>query len=133
MYAAKNMKDAYDDVVTLRNSSNDRKYGYFQKCKERTEMFCIRMAGLIADENGGVEIDVLMQAYREMVKGYTDELSALYRASAPASLTETEISTIVNFNRELYTSYKSILLALKDFLLDKAAAEKFDELPGFIR
>jgi phosphate:Na+ symporter len=74
-----------------------------------------------------------MQAYREMVQGYTNELSELYRASAPASLTETEISTIVNFNRELYTSYKSLLLALKDFLLDKAAAEKFDELPGFIR
>jgi phosphate:Na+ symporter len=49
------------------------------------------------------------------------------------NLSETEISTIINYNRELYSSYKSIILAAKDVLLTENEAESFDELPGSIR
>jgi len=48
-------------------------------------------------------------------------------------LCESEISTLVNFIREPYTAFKSILFALKDYLLNAQDADKFGELPGFIR
>jgi phosphate:Na+ symporter len=132
MYAAKNMKDAHDDIVALSNSSNDFKYDYFVKSKERTIAFCHRMLTLLSEADGK-EMDDLRALYDGIVNGYTEELAKLYRMSVPSSLTDAELSTIVNFNRELYTGYKSMLLAWKDLLLEKSAAEQFDELPGFIR
>jgi phosphate:Na+ symporter len=49
-----------------------------------------------------------------------------------SKLNEMEISTVINFNREFYTSFKSIILALKDGVLTTKDAAYFDDLPGFI-
>jgi phosphate:Na+ symporter len=46
---------------------------------------------------------------------------------------ETEITTMLNFNREIFTGFKSLVFAVKDFLLDKEQSKQFDDLPGFIR
>ena len=42
-----------------------------------------------------------------------------------------DITTVINFNRELFTSHKAILIAVKDFLLEEKEAEKFNELPVY--
>ena len=133
MYAAKNMKDAHDDIVSLRNSSQDFKYGYYLKAKERSADFCLRLIGLSLDTSGRDKAGELHAVYNDIVSGYTEELRGLYHQAAPLQLTDTDLSTMVNFNRELYTGYKSMLLAWKELLLDKAGADQFDELPGFIR
>ena len=49
------------------------------------------------------------------------------------ALSETEISTLVNCNRELHAAYKSLLMGMKEVLLEKAEADYFDEIPGFLR
>ena len=46
---------------------------------------------------------------------------------------KTEISTLINFNRELYTSFMSMLFSLKDYLLSQNEADYFENQPGFIR
>ena len=60
-------------------------------------------------------------------------LAELHHEDWQKKLDEVEFSTIVNFNREIYTCEKSIAFALKDLLLSEEEAAKFDELPGFIR
>jgi phosphate:Na+ symporter len=71
--------------------------------------------------------------YKNIQQGYTENLQELYKEGMSRNLNQPEISTLVNFNREMYTSYKSFVFALKDFLLDSTEAKYFDELPGFIR
>jgi len=56
----------------------------------------------------------------------------LYKESLANRVSEVGISTLINFNRELYTSFKSILFALKDYLLTSKEAEYFGAQPGFI-
>ena len=60
-------------------------------------------------------------------------LSELHREDLHKKIDEVEFSTIVNFNREIFTCEKSIAFALKDFLLSEEESIKFDDLPGFIR
>jgi hypothetical protein len=40
---------------------------------------------------------------------------------------------MLNFNREIFTGFKSLVFAVKDYLLDKEQSKHFDDLPGFIR
>jgi hypothetical protein len=40
---------------------------------------------------------------------------------------------MLNFNREIFTGFKSLVFAAKDYLLDKEQSKHFDDLPGFIR
>ena len=77
--------------------------------------------------------DALIALYREIIRGYTEELSHLYKQGTIDHLNETEISTIINYNRELYTAYKSLILAAKDLIVPEKEATAFEELPGFIR
>lgn len=133
MYAAKSMKDARFDEQQLRNSSNDVKYGYYLKSRAWSLQFFERVIRLLlapAPPSGYAELSTL---YHDVVEGYLRDLQELYRSPAAANLKETEISTLINYNRELYTSYKSMVLALKDCFLSGKDADYFDDLPGFIR
>jgi phosphate:Na+ symporter len=77
------------------------------------------------------QFEQIVAQYNELQKGYTENLSKLYKNEAP--LNEIEISTLINFNRELYSSFKAIMWAVKDYLLTKEQTVYFSELPGFIR
>ena len=134
MYAAKSLKDAWHDVLLLKNSSNDKKFAYYEESRKRTEHFISSVSELlVAKETSDSTADKLITLYKNIIAGYTDELSHLYKQGTIDQLNETEISTIINYNRELYTAYKSLILAVKDLLLTEKEAAAFEELPGFIR
>jgi phosphate:Na+ symporter len=133
MYSAKSMKDALHDAELLRNSSNDSKFSIYQETSEKTRQFYKKLLPLLIEKDGMPLFNSLAAMYKEIVQSYTQELSHLYKKHVLQHFSETEISTIINYNRELYTSFKSILLAAKDALLSEKEAEYFDDLPGFIR
>jgi len=133
MYAAKSMKDASFDAVLLRNSSNDKKFTHYKESREETSRLLTGVNNLLLQQKTTQTAGLLIQLYKQIIQQYTHELQELYRQSSIEHLNETEISTIINYNRELYTAYKSLLLATKDLLLNEQEAAQFDELPGFIR
>ncbi len=75
----------------------------------------------------------LTAVYQSVIAGYSETLQLLYKENLANRVSEMEISTLINLNRQLYTSFKSILFGLKDYLLTPKEAEYFDSLPGFIR
>lgn len=133
MYAAKSIKDASFDAVLLRNSSNDKKFTHYKESREEISQLLSGINNLLLQQKTEQTAATLIQHYKQIIERYTHELQQLYRQSSIDHLNETEISTIINYNRELYTAYKSLLLAAKDLLLNEQEAAQFDELPGFIR
>jgi phosphate:Na+ symporter len=133
MYAAKNIRDAQHDIVQVRNSSNDAKYGFYTSAREAISLFYQRVYGILNNNGGKDHLEELKALYQSITEGYTKSLEVLYREKLTNCLDEKEITTLINFNRELYTSFKSLLFGLKDYLLTAKAAEHFDALPGFIR
>jgi phosphate:Na+ symporter len=132
MYAAKSFKDALPDKEQLHNSSNDIKYGFYIKTKSEVENFSSKVFELMIAEEPqyAKELDAL---YKSVTEGYTAMLQYLYKEGTAGHVSETEITTMLNFNREIFTAFKSLLFAIKDYLLNKEQAKYFDELPGFIR
>ena len=52
-----------------------------------------------------------------------------YAIVKEGALSELEISTLFNVNRELYNSNKGLILAIKELLLEGDSAGDFDVLP----
>jgi phosphate:Na+ symporter len=133
MYAAKNIRDAQHDILQMSNSSNDIKYSFYTLAREKLLNFYQRVQLLLDKEKGTSHFDELTAVYQSITKGYSETLQSLYKESLARHVSEQEISTLLNFNRELYTSFKSLLFGLKDYLLTSKEADYFDALPGFIR
>ncbi len=132
MYAAKSIKDSIPDMEQLENSSNDTKYDFYRKTRERVDLFCEHLYRLKAGETTPT-VEKLAELYQTVTTGYTGILREFYLESVAGQLSETEITTLLNFNREIYTAFKSFVFGVKDYLFDRKQSKYFDELPGFIR
>lgn len=133
MYAAKSINDAQHDIEQISNSSNDVKFNFYLQSKASLMNFCRQIQLLLNGNKEGNHVEALTVIYRRVTTGYSETLQLLYKNSLSKSVNEIEISTLINFNRELYTFFKSTLYGLKDYLLSSDEAEYFDSLPGFIR
>lgn len=133
MYASKSIKDALPDIAQLRNSSNNLKYRFYRQSAEKLDEFCKRISTLILHAEQVSCFDELTDIYRSVALSYSLVLQQLYTENMHSRLSEIDISTLINFNRDMYTAYKSYVFAVKDYLLDPRQAAYFDELPGFIR
>lgn len=133
MYAAKNIQDAQHDIQQIRNSSNDAKYHFYLQSAGKLVSFYQAMIDIVHRDDRPDKLEALAALYKMVTEGYSERLEYLYRESVARRVNEVEISTLINFNRELYTSFKSMIIGLKDLLLTEKEAEYFDSLPGFIR
>lgn len=133
MYAAKNINDAQHDIAQMSNSSNDVKFNFYLQSKESLMNFYKQVQLLLNENKVPDQMEPLTFIYHTVTTGYSETLQSLYKNSMSKSVNEIEISTLINFNRELYTFFKSTLYGLKDYLLSPAEAAYFDSLPGFIR
>lgn len=133
MYATKSIKDAALDMEQLRNSSNDIKFEFYRRTVDQADAYCREMTDLLLGENKEPAFEALVALYQSITKGYSAILQSLYKDHLFEHLNEIEISTLINFHREMYTGYKSFVYALKDLLLEEKESRYFEELPGFIR
>ncbi|HEY8690379.1 MAG TPA: Na/Pi symporter, partial [Chitinophagaceae bacterium] len=130
IYAAKSMKDGWQDAEMLRNSSNDSKYDFYRQTSKKVEIFYTKVSKVILPEADYFK--ELVNLFKEVEDGYTQTLNGLYRQDFMKKLSDMEISMLINFNRQIYTSFKAMVLAVKDYFLNEKEADYFDALPGFI-
>ena len=133
MYAAKNIKDALPDIEQLSKSATDQKYNSYMQTRKRVADFFEKTITIINESSESENFKKISSLYNGIQESYKEMLAELHHEDWQKKLDEVEFSTIVNFNREIYTCEKSIAFALKDLLLSEEEAAKFDELPGFIR
>ena len=132
MYAAKSFKDALPDKEQLQNSSNEIKFAFYKETRAEVEKFCNAVQELlkIDKQNDAGEFAAI---FKSVTSGYNTTLQHLYKEGTAGNVNETEITTMLNFNREIFTGFKSLVFAVKGLLLDKDQSKQFDDLPGFIR
>ncbi len=133
MYALKSVKDAIPDIAQLKNSTNEFKYLFYTNAMSKASIYASKTNFLLLESSSSQYFKELKELYTLLANDYVDVLADLFQKGTNAHLSEIEISTLINFNREMYTAYKSYVFGLKDFLLDSVSAATFDDLPGFIR
>ena len=63
---------------------------------------------------------------------FQERMNSSNKNAGKEILKDLDISTLFNVNRELYSSSKAIIFSVKDYLLDSASADKFENVPNSI-
>lgn len=127
MHAVKSIKDTGSNISNLSHSSKDIKYNFFIHHKKETETLYKTLNTYLNDQKS-VSFDDLQHIYNNIQINYATALNNFYAEAQNTAIEDIDITTIINFNRELFTSNKALLMAVKDFLLKEKLAEDFNEL-----
>jgi phosphate:Na+ symporter len=97
--------------------------------KEVQKLYDVLNSYMNKPVNGNFE--ALKNVFNDIESNYTLSLNNFYTKAQKVSLLDLDITTAINFNRELFASNKALLMSVKDFLLDEKQAEEFNEIPVY--
>lgn len=127
MYSIKSMKDIGSNIYNLKQSTKDIKFSFIIHHQKETEALYQQLNVLI-NHPEKVSFDKLQNIFSALQSNFSAALNNFYQEASNAVIEDIDITTILNFNRELFTSNKAILMAVKDFLLHEKQAEDFNEI-----
>lgn len=130
MHSVKSVKDIGSNIADLRHSSKDIKYNFFIHHKKETETLYLQLNAFMILEKRAT-FENLQAIFDSIQNNYTSALNNFYTEAQNAPIEDLDITTVINFNRELFTSNKAMLMAVKDFLLQEKQAEYFNEIPVY--
>lgn len=128
MYAAKGMKDIRHNRKDFRNSADDVKYDHYKYYQLQLIHFYTQVNEVLHAEKSS-QYEMLSRLMEMNRADYTIRMTRIYRDGGKDSLAESDISTLLNVNREIYSSCKAMTFALKDFVLDQKQTLQFESLP----
>lgn len=130
MHSSKSMNDISSNINNLHQSSKDVKYQFYTEIREKTRVLYNLMEELFSCKRE-VSFSELKNVYDQILSDYSGSLDAIYKSAVGSSLNSDDFTTLMNLNRELFTSHKALLMAAKDFLLDAPEADRFADLPVY--
>ena len=124
------MKDIGNNIANLRRSSTDIKFNLFTQQKGETEELYRQLNALMEQETKP-DLEKLQNIFTSILDNYSSALNNFYKDAQDGHIEDLDITTVINFNRELFTSHKAILISVKDFLLEEKEAQGFNETPVY--
>lgn len=130
MHSVKSIKDIKSNILDLRNSSKNIKFLLFTERKTQTENLYKQLNMLLLGSERS-SFEKLKTALYGVEEDYSLTLAGFYKDAQNETIEGMDITTTLNFNRELFTSNKAITMAVKDLLLEPEQAEAFNEVPVY--
>ena len=130
MHSVKSMKDVAGNINNLSRSSKDIKFNFFTHHKKGTEDLYQQLNALM-EQKIKANFENLKSIFAAIQENYSSSLNNFYKEAQNAPIEDLDITTALNFNRELFTSNKAMLMAVKDFLLEEKEADDFNEIPVY--
>ena len=128
MYAAKGIKDIRDDKNDLRESALDIKYMHYELTQSQLRIFYERIDILLTQKDESKCFQQLVYLMKYIVDAYQERMADIYKESKSRNIEMSDISTLLNMNREVYSSCKALIFSLRDFVLSAAQVEEFDNV-----
>jgi phosphate:Na+ symporter len=130
MHAVKSLKDIESNINDLIRSSTDLKYKLYLVQKTATQQLYQQLTALLMSTSPP-KFTELQQILLSIQDNYSQALTNFYKDAQVIKIEDLDITTVINFNRELFTSNKAIFMAIKDYLLQEKEAEKFNQIPVY--
>ncbi|MFT6743414.1 MAG: phosphate:Na+ symporter, partial [Paraglaciecola sp.] len=127
LHAVKSVKDIGSNISNLRHSSKEIKYNFFIYHKKETETLYLQLNAFMTEKKNAT-FENLQAVYDSVQKNYTSSLNDFYTEAQNTTIEDMDITTVINFHRELFTSNKAMLMAVKEFLLHEKLTENFNEM-----
>lgn len=131
MHAVKCVKDVQADMYDLKNSAHDIKFEFYIQLRTITESIYGKLAIIQLMEDKKMIADELIRLLDEIQMKYKENLSEMYKAESIHTISHLEITTLININRELFTSHKAMAMCFKNLLLPPELSDTFSELPTY--
>jgi phosphate:Na+ symporter len=130
MYATKCIKDIANNISNLNSSSKEIKFTFFRTHQaEIRELYTQLVAVLMQKDKD--QYAQLHQLYHDIEGTYSTSLNEFYQNAMTATLEDVDLTTVISFNRELFTANKAMLMAVKDIVLDEKQADEFNAIPVY--
>jgi hypothetical protein len=125
MHAAKGFKDITHNKNELLQSGNDLKFGQFSLFSDKVLLNLRRLDALFRDRKQIILNSSDVKRHLEIIRqDYTNTLDHIYRLAGKDALPESDISTLQNLNRELYSAYKALTLAIVHLTTNGVTSEE---------
>ncbi|MGI9232438.1 MAG: Na/Pi cotransporter family protein [Woeseiaceae bacterium] len=127
--AAKSMKDVHGDLELFRGSVKDRFNAYFGQFREAAREFYEVLDLLGKADIPAMRFEALVEIKNKSESIHRRMRHRIYDEVARAELSEVEVSTLLNVNRELLVANQCLVSALADTLLNMDSASDFASIP----
>jgi len=129
VHAAKYLKDTHHDLLSFQDSVDDRFNAWFARFRDAADEFYELLTALRMAQSSSHQFELLVEMKHRAEEIHTALHKEIYREVSDDHLSEVQISTLLNVNREFYLSNQSLLLAMADALLDTQSVTDFESLP----
>ena len=129
VHAAKSVRDLRHDLASFRDSVNDRFNAWSDQFREAVRGVYEMLPPLKDADLEPLRFEALVEFKNEAERLHERLHHRVYAELGRGELSEIEISTLLNVNRELYVSNQSLIAALADALLSAEAADDFEAIP----
>ena len=127
--AAKSMKDVHGDLELFRGSVNDRFNAYFGQFREAAREFYENLDTLRKADIPALRFEALVEIKSKAESIHHRMRHRIYDEVSRGELSEVEVSTLLNVNRELLVANQCLASALADVLLNMDSASDFASIP----
>jgi phosphate:Na+ symporter len=129
VHAAKCLRDTHHDLEQFRESVDDRFNAWFGRFRGAAQEFFEAMDRLRGAKQPSHRFEILVELKNRNESLQSKMHAEIYHEVALDALSEVQISTLLNVNRELYSSNQALLAALADLLLDSESAADYESIP----
>ena len=129
LHSAKSCKDVHKDIMGMKNSSQKILNELFDEFRIGNMSFLNEAQDLVKDRDDTTIYEDLIELLDKNQKIYEVQLESIYHRLSRRKLAQIQISTILNVNRELYSSRNALILALRDYKLSIQQSIDFKSLP----
>ena len=128
MSSAKGIKDIAHNIEDFDRSVNDQLINFLVAKRLEQEVFYENIHQILDTANEDLLFEDLANLKARSKVNYNDFLESAYTIVRKSQFSDIEISTLFNINREIHSSNKSVLLAVKELLLKEIQSKDFDML-----
>ena len=130
MSSAKGIKDIAHNITDFSKSANDDLNALLQVVKQNQIHYYQELWAVFQSQHPQHYFEKLSDLKKVSKVNYDKFLEKAYLIILSKRLTDIEISTIFNVNREIHSSNKALISAVKDLLLEDIQAKDFDVIQG---
>lgn len=129
LHAAKNIKDITYNIKNFDSSANTELIRLHYRITELTREFYDSLIRTIDSDQESSYFEELANRMLDNQKNHDTFLHEVHLNLNPRKISETKISSLLNVNREIYSSNRALIIASKDLLLPKPQSDEFNNLP----
>ena len=129
IHSAKAIKNIRHNLLDFNNPATSLPDDYARLFRDNCADFVSALYSLRARKREPVEFETLAELLQRTSRQHDEMHEHIYSSVRDDRINEREVSTLLNVNRELYISHRSLLLAMGNYFLTPERADDLERLP----